>query len=163
MSRTVQALAWVAALSLAACESTPSGVTFASGGGNALAVSAANPADADGSLTNLQVSADPNASVAEGPATRVTITGSVDTVQQQVDVFILQADNSIPHVEHAWGADLANPEGHTVCDVSISVGPPCPPSQVVSNGSGSVTFAGLQLGGDAGDGDVSTLTGGVEY
>ena len=166
MYRTVQVLALTAAaLAMAACESNPVGGATTSGGGSALAVSAATPSDADGTLANLQVSSDPNASTTEGPATHITITGTVDTVQQQVDVFILQADNSVPHVEHIWGSDLANPEGHTVCDASISVGPPCPPSQVAASGAatGTLTFGGLQLGGDAGDGDLSTLNGSVEF
>jgi len=159
------ALAWTATLALAACESNPVVGATTSGSGNELAVSAATPSDANGTLANLQVSSDPNASTTEGPATHITITGTVDTVQQQVDVFILQGDNSIPHIEHIWGSDLANPEGHTVCDVSSSVGPPCPPSQVAasSTASGTLTFGGLQLGGDAGDGDLSTLTGSVEF
>jgi len=157
------ALAWTAALTLAACESNPVVGATTSGGGNELEVSAATPSDADGTLANLQVSSDPTATTTEGPATHVTITGTVDTVQQQVDVYILQADNSIPHAEHIWGSDLANPEGHTVCDVSSSVGPPCPAGEVVANGSGLLTFGGLQLGGDAGDGDTSTLFGRIDY
>jgi len=163
MSRLGQVLAWSAALILAGCESVPVTGATSSGGGNELAVTGATPSDADGTLANLQVSSDPTASTTEGPATHVTITGTVDTVQQQVDVYILQADNSIPHAEHIWGSDLANPEGHTVCDVSSSVGPPCPPNEVVANGSGSLTFGGLQLGGAAGDGNTSTLSGRIEY
>jgi len=163
MFRLGQALAWTAALILAGCESVPVTGTTTSGGGNELAVSAATPSDADGTLADLQVVADPNASTTEGPATHVTISGTVDTVQQQVDVYILQADNSIPHAEHIWGSDLANPEGHTVCDANIAVGPPCPPNEVVANGSGSLTFGGLQLGGADGDGNTSTLNGRIEY
>ncbi len=134
------------------------------GGGGGLVVSSATPASGNGTLGNVQVVTDTNSAVQQGPAILVTISGSVGGTLHVFNLNILKSDNSLPNIEHVWGADLNNPDGFTLCDAGGIVGSPCDPNQVSADVQArTLTFTGLALTAALNDGDVSTVDGTISY
>ncbi|HXV85866.1 MAG TPA: hypothetical protein VD793_04160 [Gemmatimonadales bacterium] len=130
------------------------------GDSNSLTVSNAAPASGNGTLTNITVTVDENAAVAQGPAVYLSVSGQVGGVMHHFEVYILKSDNSLPNIEHLWGASIATPEGFTICDAGGVVGSPCAAAQVSASLTDQrVTFTGLALTAATGDGDLSTING----
>jgi hypothetical protein len=162
MKRTFLALLAVTTAGLA-CSSSPTN-NNPGGGTNTLTVSAATPANGNGSLTNITVTADPNGAVAQGPAVYLKVDGDVSGLLHHFEIYVLKSDNSLPNIEHTWGANLVTPDGFTLCDAGGVVGSPCATAQVsASITQKKVTFTGLALTAATGDGDLSTITGTVVW
>lgn len=160
------ALALVLSVVIIGCSSSTSSDDNGGGGGGGtdLTVSDATPTSGNGGVTNIQVTVDSNAAVAQGPSVHFTVTGEVGAIKHVFNFDILKSDQSMPNFEHAWGTDLLNPEGFTLCDAGGLVGSPCASAQFAIDLPGkSITFTGLDLTAALGDGDASTLTGELSY
>jgi hypothetical protein len=149
---------------IAGCSSSTSSDDNGGGGSTDLTVSDATPTSGNGGVTNIQVTVDTAAAVAQGPSVHLTVTGEVGTIKHVFNFDILKSDQSMPNFEHAWGTDLLNPEGFTLCDAGGMVGSPCASAQFTPDLAGkSITFTGLVLTSALGDGDASTVTGALAY
>lgn len=158
------AVALMLSLTLAGCSSSTSSDDNGGGGGTDLTVSDATPTSGNGGVTNIQVTVDTAAAVAQGPSVHLTVTGEVGTIKHVFNFDILKSDQSMPNFEHAWGTDLNNPVGFTLCDAGGMVGSPCATAQFTVDLAGkSITFTGLDLTAALGDGDLSTVTGELSY
>lgn len=147
-----------------ACSSSTGPGNGGGGGSSALTVSAATPSSGNGGVTNIQVTVDSAAAVAQGPSVHFTVTGDVGAISHVFNFDILKSDQSMPNFEHAWGTDLNNPDGFTLCDAGGIVGSPCAAAQFTTDLPGkSITFTGLSLTAALGDGDLSTITGSLTY
>lgn len=150
---------------LAACSSSTGPGNNNGGGGNGtdLVVSNATPANGNATLSGYTVTVDSNSAVQQGPAYYVVVSGTAGSVGHEIGFYILKSDESIPNLEHFWGAG-STVDGFTICDANGGNFPVCSGSNVTADVSaGTVTFNGLVLGAAMGDGDASTLTGTVAF
>jgi len=132
------------------------------GGTDALTVSNATPTSGNGDIDGLVAVVDTEA-LASGDAQHFMITGHTGATLQQIDIYAMLSDNSVPLVEHKWGSDLLSPDGFTVCSATGGF-PACSGSQITATVSqAKVTLTGLVLGPATGDADASTITGTLDY